>query len=88
MENKNGLLLFIERANFKGRILNFSGSNDAGINGIVRGNIPVGGVGIAVTQYAEVRTKFRVNMRSLKFVTVESLPSHFLKYGASFRAKG
>lgn len=30
------------------------GSTDAGINGIVKGNIPISGTGIAENQYAEV----------------------------------
>jgi len=30
------------------------GSTDAGINGVVKGNIPISGTGIAENQYAEV----------------------------------
>ena len=73
--NRNRLLLFVERAKTKfnssiRRGQNLStisrGSNDAGKNGFVRGNIPVGGVGIALTQYAEVRTKFRVEYKNIE----------------------
>jgi len=58
---------FIERFNLKSRrqqqqsfataiasSLSNRGSNNAGINGVVKGNIPISGIGIAEKQYAEV----------------------------------